>query len=223
MARIRDFTARKGANVFLFDPQPSCVRHIAHALVKNGFAGGSIIPNFVGAVEGEVIEVDTSSDCDGRWPITELEARNAGGAEIPRNKLTKIKTVTLSQVVPANARIVHAKVDTEGAEHVVLRSMLPLLQQGRIDSVIFEITPMWWAMQGAPDKAAVIDLFLTLITKYGFNCRPLDKAPWATNPLYTKDNVSSLATKIGETFQTDFWFCKGQLCYDAGVADREEK
>lgn len=210
------------SDVFCFDPQPSCVRHITHALVKNGFEGGSVIPNFVGAVGGQVIEVDTSGDCDGRWPIAEMEARETGGAGSRPKNQTRIKTVTLSQVVPADAHIVHAKVDTEGAEYVVLQSMLPLLHQGRIESVIFEMTPMWWAKRGASDKAAVIDLFLALVTKYDFNCRPLDKAPWASNPLYTKDNVGSLATKISETYQTDFWFCKGQLCHDAELL-REHK
>ena len=199
-------------NVFMFDPQPSCSHHISHALVKKNFQGASIIPHFVGATDGEIVEVDTSDDCGGRWPIGQLENKAAGKPQRP----SRIETVTLSRVVPDQAHVVHAKIDTEGAEYSVLLSMFPLLEQGRIESVIFELTPMWWVHHGLPDKEAVIDRFLILVTMYDFTCRALEKTPWTANVLYTKENVSSLAFKISETFQTDFWFCKGRLCFHSG-------
>lgn len=188
--------------VLLFDPQPSCVRHIAHALVQNAFEGrAGIVPHFVDVRAGRSVELELSANCEGRWPIGQLEDVNF------KPKETKsLTTVAISDVIPMTTRIAHAKVDTEGGEYYVLLSMLPFFKKRLIDSVIFEITPMWWIHNGLHDRVVVIEQFITLITQYSMHCRALDAAPWNTNQVFTRDNVTSLSRKINETYQTDFWF-----------------
>jgi FkbM family methyltransferase len=190
--------------VLLFDPQPTCVRHIAHALVKNGFEDrAAIVPHFVDVRAGRPVELDLSGNCEGRWPIGQLEDPKF------KPKASKvITTVAISDVIPTTTRIAHAKVDTEGAEYYVLQSLIPYIKDGLVDSVIFEMTPMWWVHYGLDDRAMVIDQFVRLVTEYGMHCRALDAAPWRQNKVFTKINAAGLTRKIDETYQTDFWFFK---------------
>ena len=190
--------------VLLFDPQPSCVRSIAHPLVQNRFEGhAAIVPHFVDVQGGRSVELDLSSKCTGRWPIGQLEDANY------RSEATKVMTtVAISDVISTKTRIAHAKVDTEGAEYHVLLSLLPFIKDGLVDSVIFEITPMWWVYHGLDDRAMVIKQFVALITRYGMHCRALDAAPWRQNEEFTKQDAKRLAKKIDDTYQTDFWFYK---------------
>lgn len=190
--------------VLLFEPQPPCIRDIAHALVKNGYEDrASIIPYFVDVRSGRSVELDVATACQGRWPIGQLE--DAGY----KPKTTKImETVGVVDVLRADTRIVHGKVDTEGAEYYVLLSMLPYIANGMVDSIVFEMTPMWWVHYGLSDRAAVIDQFVMLVKRYGMHCRVLEKVPWYKTELFTKENTSSLAARIDTTYQTDFWFFK---------------
>lgn len=119
-------------NVYLFDPQPKCIYHMTHAMVKNKFEEATIIPHLVDSVSGREIDLDITAGCGGSWPVTQF----IKGAPEPEN-IRKIKSVTLTEVIPEGARISHAKVDTEGAESLVLSSMMPLIKKGQVDSVIF--------------------------------------------------------------------------------------
>lgn len=190
--------------VLLFEPQPACIQNIAHALVKNGFEDrAGILPHFADVRSGLSVELELNPSCAGRWPIGQLEDASY------RPKATKsMTTLGISDVVAPGTRIVHAKVDTEGAEYYVLLSMLPYIASGMLDSVIFEMTPMWWVHYGLTDRTIVVDQFVTLVVRYGLHCRVLQSAPWYKNELFTKDNATSLAAKINETYQTDFWFFK---------------
>ena len=190
--------------VLLFEPQPACIRDIARALVKNGFEDRAcIVPYFVDIRSARSVELDVMPFCEGRWPIGQLE-----NAEY-RPKATKtMNTIGVFDVVPAGTRIVHAKIDTEGAEYYVLLSILSHIANGMVDSVIFEMTPMWWVHYGLPDRDEVINQFVTLVTRYGMHCRVLEKEPWYKTELFTKRNASALAARIDATYQTDFWFFK---------------
>lgn len=190
--------------VLLFDPQPSCVRHIAHALVQNSFESrAGIVPHFVDVRAGRSVKLDLSANCEGRWPIGQLE-----DVSFRPQKTKVLTTVAVYDVIPMTTRIVHAKVDTEGGEYFVLLSMLPFFKEGLVDSAIFELTPMWWVLNGLPNRAVVIEQFTTLVTRYGMHCRALDAAPWNHNQVFTQNNIAGLSKKINETFQTDFWFYK---------------
>lgn len=196
-------------NVITFDPQPSCVRHIKHGFVQNGFEKGVIIPHLVDHISGKAIDLDASLNCGGRWPVQQHENVNTDPANI-----IPVETTTLSEALPEDLHILLAKVDTEGAEYGVLLSMMPFLERDLVQNVIFEMTPMWWAPHhGLNDRNLVIGAFLTLVSKYNFNCWALETVPWAANDFYTKENITSLAAKIDSTGQTDFWFCKDEFCW----------
>ena len=91
--------------------------------------------------------------------------------------------------------------------------MIPFLERDLVQSVTLEMTPMWWAPHyNLEDRNLVIDRFLTL-SKYTFNCWALAVVPWSANDFYTKDNITSLASRITSTYQTDFWFCKDEFCW----------
>jgi len=196
-------------NVITFDPQPSCVRHIKHAFVRNGFRKGVVIPYLVDDISGKPVKLDASLNCAGRWPVQQHEAKT-----VDPDNIIDVNTTTLSDALPGDLHISLAKVDTEGAEYSVLLSMIPFLERDLVQNVIFEMTPMWWAPHhGLDDRDLVIGRFLTLVSKYNFNCWALDIVPWSTNDFYTKDNITSLALRINSTFQTDFWFCKDKFCW----------
>ena len=131
--------------------------HIAHALVQNGFQDrAAIVPHLVDVRAGRPVELDLSANYDGRWPIGQLEDANY------KPKAVKVMTtVTISDVVLRTTHILQAKVDTEGAEYYVLLSLLPFIKDGLVDSVIFEITPVWWVHHGLDDRAMVIKQFVT--------------------------------------------------------------
>jgi FkbM family methyltransferase len=102
-------------DVITFDPQPSCVRHIKHAFVRNGFEKGVIIPHLVDHISGQSDKLDASLNCAESWPVQQYEA----GSVDPDNILD-VRTTTLSEVLPEDLHISLAKVDTEGAEYRVL-------------------------------------------------------------------------------------------------------
>jgi SAM-dependent methyltransferase len=68
--------------VVSFDPQPSCVRHIEHALVKNDFKHGAIVPRPVDYVSGRTLELNPKYDCAGRWPVQQHEDKAPDPADL---------------------------------------------------------------------------------------------------------------------------------------------
>jgi len=69
-------------HVVSFDPQPSCVRHIEHALVKNDFKHGAIVPRPVDYVSGRTLELNPKYDCAGRWPVLQHEGKAPDPADL---------------------------------------------------------------------------------------------------------------------------------------------
>jgi len=100
---------------------------------------------------------------------TVMEVQMDGGQETASFKRSTaaggstLQTVRLIDTVPADANIVLAKIDTEGAEILVLEAVLQLIDSGvEVPNIIFECTFKWWGNYGvtAEHGLSVIDRFV---------------------------------------------------------------
>lgn len=170
--------ATHGCHVISVEPQPGCQAWIKASLALNPSARRHIHlwHHFLAADSNHTLEVDSES-CNGGSSFSEATpqsgdatgsraAQTPGGQQGQATRATRTTTrttVTAARLDASTFLLEHGDsrislwhLDTEGAEVPVLRSAAALFASRRIDRVMLEVTPHWWARYG-----------VTLTTGYG--------------------------------------------------------
>ncbi|CAG9467631.1 unnamed protein product [Pedinophyceae sp. YPF-701] len=145
--------ASLGYRVESFDPQPGCVR-LMHdtSLVALPELKPYVNVYNVGLGPPHVILADDDS-CAGDFGMAG-EAKPDGGPRAggASHEVAIVPVRHLFQ--PTWDPMVLVKVDTEGAESVILPQLLPLAEAGRIENIVVEVMPRSWAGRGGDTSEA---------------------------------------------------------------------
>jgi hypothetical protein len=116
-------------------------------------------------------------------------------------------TVDVAEMIPVGVIVRLAKVDAEGNELNVLRSLAPLLAQRRITNLIVEVTPLFWRSA----NVAVADMIeiLCMIIEAGYTGVTLSRAAPPLTALETCTDVETLLRAHPAFTQVDLWFQVG--------------
>lgn len=150
-----------GCQVLAFDPQPACAQLIKKNMCLNAHypsmangAGVAVVNRPVSDVPSEIsmmISGPVSQPwCDGKFSVdmqhksaVDVSTDGAKGATFVK------KTVSLDDLLlNSTLQLYLVKIDTEGFELSVLRSMRKLLAGKRVAYMMVEVTPVFWARDG---------------------------------------------------------------------------
>jgi FkbM family methyltransferase len=133
-----------GCSVLALDAQPGCAPWFESARLANvaaGHFGADRVRIITRPVDDAAALVDVTADSCWVMHKTTKRARPKPPGE-GRLRLEPIGGVELAGLLPSGP-IALAKVDCEGAELGVLRSLAPLLP--RIENLVVELAPGWWS------------------------------------------------------------------------------
>jgi FkbM family methyltransferase len=129
-----------GGHVYAFEPSPANYRDLVANLELNGATnvtarnvalaleeGSGVLNEGPGTNTGRATLRVPQVERDAGWPQVTVEVRTAI-SELPGDDLPRVRAV---------------KIDAEGYELEVLRSLVPVLELGRPLSVFLELTPGW--------------------------------------------------------------------------------
>lgn len=138
-----------GYNTVFFDPQPQCVSRILLALRANNFGERSRI--VAHAVTDELhtsILATNDSECEGRFPINEVE--NNGKLAAERLNTFELPSVSVREVLSPGVpwEIMVVKIDTEGHELHILKDLMPFFRTNQIQHAVVELSPKFWRLLG---------------------------------------------------------------------------
>jgi FkbM family methyltransferase len=163
-----------GCQALMFDPQPACVELIQHQLCLNSY-----YPNIGSGLGVGVIDRPVSAEKQS-LTLTEWQpaegARCAGSYSVDvhvRRTTSPVRqfvreTVILDELLLSSGlQLTVVKIDTEGFEVQVLRSMRRLLQAKRVSHMVVEVTPVFWKRDGI-SRQIVYQEFEPLL---GLGCR----------------------------------------------------
>jgi FkbM family methyltransferase len=178
--------AANGCQVVAFDPQPACVQIVtinmclnAHFPVMASGDSVAIVDRPVSDVKADIKMVATSDAagqavCNGQFSVDQqhkaaTKTTTAPSASLPATAGTSFtkRTVSLDDVLLDSQLQLHlVKIDTEGFELPVLRSMRKLLAAGRVAYLMVEVTPLFWARDGLPRE----DVYAEFLMIMKLNC-----------------------------------------------------
>lgn len=112
-------------------------------------------------------------------------------------------------------QVAFAKIDVEGAERHALRALQPLLETGRVDHLLMEVSPCW----DIDEANYLVD---QMIEDYGYHAYPMPPkrqppVPFSVFPddLYTYSqaalhhfDLEERHKHIGTLWQENVWFCR---------------
>jgi FkbM family methyltransferase len=185
----------------MFDPQPACVELIQHQLCLNSHypiigsgLGVGVINRPVSEEKKSLILAEWdqggfSGKCQGSYSVDVQSKQTA----TPATKFIRDTIVLDDLLMDTNLHLTVVKIDTEGFEMQVLRSMRRLLQAKRVSHMVVEVTPVFWKRDGIA-REAVYQEFEPLL---GLGCqmgRVLDvnlagAVPVIQNPLDTPEKL----------------------------------
>jgi FkbM family methyltransferase len=157
-----------GCQSLMFDPQAACAALIQQNVCLNeryatrdGALGAVLINNPVSDqhVNLSLAEVAGELKCIGTFSVDVLQKQAQGSAK----RITRETVVLDDLLLNSTLQLKVVKVDTEGAEVQVVRSMRRLLQTKRIRHLVVEVTPLFWKRDGIP-RETVYQEFLPLLT-----------------------------------------------------------
>lgn len=130
--------AAYGCKAILFDPQPSC-----QLLIRENICLNSWLRHSVRLVPSPVSDKIASfhiphGTCDGHFALT----RNTPKSALPDT--VAVTTVQVAAITGLTRPVLLAKVDVEGHELEVLRSLRPLISRGLIQHLVVEVSPTFW-------------------------------------------------------------------------------
>lgn len=100
------------------------------------------------------------------------------------------------------------KIDTEGHDVIILESLLPLLQQGRIDHIISELTVYWVASTFDEILDTILPVFLEILNLMPNLYLLSRKDNYLIGPI-TQDTVSECIYMLNNFhLQTDIWLSR---------------
>ena len=162
-----------GCQVLLFDPQPLCVDLIRQNLCMNQqypvIAEGKVA--IVGRPVADVaknISMTGIGVCEGTFSVDKQAKQASSSLVTPAagagsGKVFFRETVSLDDMLlglhNGGLELHVIKVDTEGYEVPVLRSMKKLLAAKKLHHIVVEVTPLFWARDGV-ERESVYTEFL---------------------------------------------------------------
>jgi len=201
-------SAALGCQVVAFEPQPGCHARLGAAIEVNGFHKAMrLVPRPVGLPQGAPVGVSPRG-CHGAYDL-----RPAGAAGVRPKRASGAQVVRFTTVQHALSaldrakRVALIKIDTEGAEGMVLRSLLPHLH--RVDNLVVETTPWRWPLVSNMTRGAVADVYASLLRPgrfaLAYASSPGAPGEWISDPeamrLYTGAVMPSHYWG-----QADLWF-----------------
>lgn len=131
------YASSMGCRTLLFDAQPGCHRLIRSNIHMNHQVSGlaSLIPRPV-SDKHMVLTVPKSTGCSGAFSVSV-------GNKIGHGGNVSIPSISVPDAIGRHP-VFLAKIDTEGHELQVLRSMRPLAEQRLVLNIIVEVTPLFW-------------------------------------------------------------------------------
>lgn len=191
-------SAALGCQVVAFEPQPGCQKRLAEAIKTNGFHEAMrFVPRPVGLPPGRILGVNPHG-CAGDYQL-----RPGATQRMPLRSehMTRFTTVQHELKDFQRSRLITLmKVDTEGAEGMTLRSLLPHLDD--IDNLVVETTPWRWPPVSNMTRAEVADVYASLLRPHRFVlayvCTALGKTRWI-------DDAEDMRTYIGKDMPGDYW------------------
>jgi FkbM family methyltransferase len=135
--------AARGFDVYAFDVQPGCVRWIKSEVLINGFHEKiTVFNNGVSSKMGYKIDID-SSTCNGGFSFDSQK-----NEEKSTGKNVLIDTFQLDPLIDEIDKEVIMKIDTEGSEVDILKTMMRSIKSQKIKSLVIEIIPTLWPLKG---------------------------------------------------------------------------
>lgn len=192
----------EGCQALFFDPQATCVHRIVQGLVANGedfLRRGCVVPRPVADTRFDLPAISPAIDCDGRVraePARVLATPSPSPHPLPPGVVAAAPGPPLSSVVlgadlPLSPSEVIAlvKVDVEGAELPVLRSLLPFLERLQVRHLVVEVSPIFWEDEGRlEDTVEEASLLFRRIWALGYRARLLSPSQFL-RPLDSFEDV----------------------------------
>jgi FkbM family methyltransferase len=163
--------AAYGCQVLAFDPQKVC-----SDLVRRNFCLNPGLPGVAGrrvaVVNAPVSDVATTLNlsvpaaCEG---VFFVPWKNDTPPRVPVAETYQRASVSLDGLLlkETSAEVFVLKIDTEGYELPVMKSISGLLAARRVRHILVEVTPVFWTRDGVP-RADIYAAFLPLL---GYGCR----------------------------------------------------
>jgi FkbM family methyltransferase len=192
-------SAALGCSVVAFEPQPGCLRRIVPAIEFNRFHEAiRIVQHPVGFPQRAPVAVSPNG-CRGDLQLPPgTETRNTLPSDAHMVRFTTVQNAL--QNSERSKRIALIKIDTEGAEGMVLSSLMPYMD--RIDNLVVETTPWRWPLVSNMTRVAVADVYASLLDQGRFAMAyihsPIAPARWIKTP-------KQMHRYIGTTMSLDFW------------------
>ena len=224
--------AALGCPVIAVEPQPGCRPSFDAALARNGQWSGRVrfVPQPLSSRQA-LIEVPTRGCAVTNQAKVEVggasapgraarRAARSGPAERPRRRgggggggggVTLIPTVSMQEVLQGgdgsggSARVRLVKIDTEGAEVVVLRSVLPVL--ARVDNLVVETSVGWWQRRYNVSRDEGAQLYASLLEVHGFPLARVSTGRLLESGEQVRSYIQN-APRDGYWGQVDIWFAR---------------
>ena len=207
-------SASLGWRTYLFDPQPTCQTYIAYAIAANNITSRALLVPHAVAYPDFAMLVSSATNCSGRFPISaqEQDPNYTGGwsatttTTSTTNDMRYVRdlTVDVAALVGAAERVRLVKIDAEGNELNVLRSLAPLIVERRVGNIVVEVTPVFWARAGVRVDE-IIEVFC-MIVNAGYVGVTLAHAGPPLTTLESCTDVTALLHAKPSFTQVDVWF-----------------
>ncbi|KXS11170.1 hypothetical protein M427DRAFT_73140 [Gonapodya prolifera JEL478] len=203
----------RGYRAIGIEVQRTCAEHFSCNAVWNGYTGHELWNRYaaeqVDEVTGRVIQIDGGL-CSGHTSVVQ-----EGLGHTPKTEFVPIRPLDVGRMVlERGLKIAAVKIDTEGYEANIFRSLRPLLAQRAIPNILVEMGPNSWETFGVPREEAMA-LFRQMYEEWGMTAYrvhglplkpapklPLDLSSWVTHLPTFED----LETELEDLWVADFWF-----------------
>ena len=163
------YAASFGCDVFFFDPQPACGSLLERNICLNEGrfprSGKTALVARPVSDRNERITMKASLWCEGTFSVAkETVSIPANISEVSNEDATfTTSTVSIDDLLhPSKNRILAIKVDTEGYELSVLRSLQKLISVKRVKFFVIEVSPAFWNRDGV-SRVDVFDVFVPFL------------------------------------------------------------
>lgn len=202
------YAAAMGYNVYLFDLQPMCQRYINAAIAINRFDNlAMVMPYALGRNSKTKIKVSPLTPCQGNLRVSGSTKFEELTANIDRSTFYDISTNRLDDLY-FGEYIRLLKIDTEGYEAEVIAGMTRLLQQRKIQTIVVEVTPIFWKEFGMNRREVAEEI--SGLWDYGFT----KVKAWANTDIPNDKDILFLSKNELFTFLNDVDFLQQDLMFD---------
>ena len=201
-------SAAMGCLVVAFEPQRGCHTRLKAAIQLNGFYHAMrLVPHPVGLPQRAPVDV-SAYGCHGAYQLrpnaAELRPKRTSNAQRPARFTTVQHALSKAE---RSMRIALIKIDTEGAEGAVLRSLMKHID--RIDNLVVETSPWRWPLVSNMTRAAVAELYASLLRPGRFALAhvssPIAPGEWIDTPETMRHYTGALMPSH-YWGQADIWF-----------------